>query len=82
MKKILMLLVIATALSCNSRSDRQSNVEQSSRNEDDNVEENSGENISPQLEDSTDRFNVDSISSAQEANEKKKNELEDGKAKQ
>ena len=42
------------------------------------VEENSGENISPQLEDSVDRFNVDSISSAQEAQEEKANELEDG----
>lgn len=43
------------------------------------VEQNSGENISPQLEDSVDRFTVDSVSSAAGANEAKKDELEDGK---
>jgi hypothetical protein len=78
MKKILTILIAAFVLSCNSRSEGPSDNESSSKNAEENVEKNSGENISPQLEDSTDRFKVDSISSANEANEKKKNELEDG----
>jgi hypothetical protein len=73
MKTIMFLLLIAGITSCNPRNERPEN---SSLNAEENVEENSGENISPQLEDSTDRFKVDSISSANEANEEKKNDLE------
>jgi hypothetical protein len=81
MKKIIFLSIIVIAASCNSRSENSEN-NNAARNAEENVEENSGENISPQLEDSTDRFKVDSISSANEANQEKKNELEDGEPKQ
>lgn len=75
MKQIIFLLLIAGAASCNSRSDNADNGK-STLNTEENVDENSGENISPQLEDSANRFKVDSISSASEADEQKKKDLE------
>ena len=60
--------------------ERSSDKNAEARNGEENVEESSGENVSPQLEDSADRFEVDSISSASEANKEKKNELEDGES--
>jgi hypothetical protein len=79
MKKIIFLLLIASAVSCNSRSNSSENSK-STLNTEENVDENSGENISPQLEDSTDRFKVDSISSANDADRQKKKDLEDGES--
>ncbi len=81
MKKIIFLLLIASAASCNTGSDNSTNGK-SSQNTEENVDENSGENISPQLEDSTNRFKVDSISSASEADQEKKKDLEDGEPNQ
>jgi hypothetical protein len=81
MKQIIFLLLIASAASCNSRSDSSDNGK-STLNTEENVDENSGENISPQLEDSANRFKVDSISSASEADQQKKKDLEDAEPNQ
>jgi hypothetical protein len=70
MKRAYWLILSLTLLACGKPSE--------SNEQETKVEENSGENISPQLEDSVDRFKVDSISSAKEAQEEKANELEDG----
>lgn len=65
-------------IGCGSGSDNNSEAE--AREIDEDVEEYSGENISPQLEDSADRFEVDTLSSAQEIEQQKENELEDGES--
>lgn len=71
MKTVITCLFTASLLTgCGKGSDNQN---PDARNDESNIEENSGENISPQLEDSADRFAVDSISSAREANEEKNN---------
>lgn len=71
-----MSLFIAAAIvaACGDGSrDRNADV----RDTEENVEENSRENISPQLEDSADRFEVDSLSSAEEIQKAKEKELEE-----
>jgi hypothetical protein len=78
MKKLFLLILLAIGFACSN--DRQKDATEKTEANNEVVEESSGENISPQLEDSVDRFKVDSISSAAEANEQKKNELEDGKS--
>ena len=71
-----LLVALASAASCNSRSDSSDNGK-STLNTEENVDENSGENISPQLEHSANRFKVDSMSSASEADQQKKKDLKE-----
>lgn len=72
MKKLLWILVGSLAMACGNGSDRADANREAATEED--VKIGSGEEISPQLElDSTDaRFEVDSISSAQDAEEEAK----------
>ena len=76
MKKLLYLLPFLVALSCGERS--ASDHDGNNRTSAGDVEKNSGENISPQLEDSVDRFTLDSLYSAPENKKEKGNELEGG----
>lgn len=82
MKKIIFLLLIAGAAGCNVRSDNDNMDNESTLNTEESVDENSGENISPQLEDSANRFKVDSISTANDNDQEKKKDLEDGESSQ
>ena len=78
MKKIsIAILAALMAFACAQKTERETDDE--AVHNDAAVEENSGENISPQLEDSVDRFAVDSVSSAAGINEEKKDDLDDGK---
>ena len=73
MKTILIAMIsMFVAIGCAQKADSENGDNEAVQNES-AVEENSGENISPQLEDSVDRFSVDSVSSAAGANEAKKN---------
>jgi hypothetical protein len=72
MKKIIIVLTAVIALAC-SGDNREKSA--GSLNSEENVDENSGESISPQLKDSADRLEVDTVSSASGAQEQKDNEL-------
>jgi hypothetical protein len=81
MKKILYILPLLIALSCGDRTtsnenNDDSNTEESTSESSGDVEKNSGANISPQLEDSVDRFTVDSLNSASEIQKEKGKELD------
>jgi hypothetical protein len=78
MKKLLYILPVAIALSCGDRSASNENANTNTSESAGDVEKNSGENISPQLEDSVDRFTVDSLNSASEIQKEQGEELEDG----
>ena len=69
------MISMFVAIGCAQKADSENGDNEAVQNES-AVEENSGENISPQLEDSVDRFSVDSVSSAAGANEAKKNWME------
>ena len=62
MKKILLVMFVVIAMSC-SRDNRDEDNAATGANSEENVDENSGTNISPQLQDSADRLNVDTVSS-------------------
>ncbi len=69
-------MLAAAAFSCggDGNNDREATTEESET--DGNVEEYSGSNITPQVEDSADRLQVDTISSAGSANEAKESDLD------
>jgi len=75
MKKVLILCVGVLAFACNSGSNNTAGEDVGNINSAENVEENSQENISPQLntEEGTDnsRLEVDTIRSAESAQEQK-----------
>jgi hypothetical protein len=67
MKKLLIIFLGAIIVACGNASDRSANEGSGTLNSEENVEDNSGENISPQLKtdaDSTSRLEVDTVSSA------------------
>ena len=67
MKKLLIILLGSLAMACGDASDRSEGRETAA---DEDVEIGSGETISPQLDlDSADRFEVDTISSSENARE-------------
>ena len=82
MKKLLAIAITATMMACGDR-DRNSTAEENpGTDQAEAVEEYSGENISPQLEDSVNRFNVDTISSAGDAAQRRDNDLDDDTARE
>ena len=73
MKKLLILPALLICFSCGQGD---SNGEKSNVNADGNVEQHSGENISPQLENQgEDRFTVDSLSDNDQINQEQKEDL-------
>lgn len=76
MKKILVVLLAVTALSCGNENRNQDGTS-GSANTVENVDESSGEQVSPQLEDSADRLNVDTVASPGSTDREKENELND-----
>ena len=64
MKKVLLIIGMAAMLAA---CDSGKNQNPSGMNSEDNLEENSGEAISPQLEDSAGRMEVDTVSSPSDA---------------
>lgn len=75
MKKILLIICAVVAFSCGDNKS-QSDMSSEEANAEENVDENSGRNISPQLVDSTDRFEVDTISSSQDAHRENEKALD------
>lgn len=73
MKRLLMLSVLSLFFSCNNAGNN--NRGDDAGNSTGNVEEHSGENISPQLNTEGDRFNVDTVSDAHEIKQEKKENL-------
>ena len=72
MKKILIILAAIVGLSCGGNKSEQPSGEVNSA---ENVDENSGDNISPQLTDSADRLEVDTVNSASGVEAQKDKEL-------
>ena len=75
MKKIIILLVTSIAFACGGK-DNEGTQSSDAANSVDNVEENSGDNISPQLEDSANRLEVDTVKSATGAQKQKNGDLD------
>jgi hypothetical protein len=75
MKKIPILMLTILALACN-RNNTDNSDQPSESNSEEKVNENSGKNISPQLErDSADRLGVDTISSPGSSEKQKEEQL-------
>lgn len=72
MKKIILVLTAVIALACGDNREKSAG----SLNSEENVDANSGESISPQLEDSADRLEVDTVSSHSEVEKQKDDNLD------
>jgi hypothetical protein len=69
------MLVAATVISCGGNNRNESD-HSASENAEESVDDNSGDNISPQLKDSADRFKIDTIKPATSADKAKQMDLE------